>query len=452
MTSFSQFFTQGLKNTLRTVNGVNFAYSGPYIPVYTGTIMDQWFVGDFASASYLVQVEQGSNKKEIMYVTVIARPDQASYNVYGRTSIDDELITFNATVDNSLMTLTVSPTDTSFEGAKLTYLATYGETINPLEPGTPISYIVSNPGPQYTGQGPGEISFEGGSGATSFLGLTDTPLNYTGSAGGFVKVNSSGNALEFVTSVSINSLSDVDTTSTPPVSGQVLKWDGAKWAPGNDVTSGGAAVDAGTLDGFDSSYFLNYDNLNNKPTLATVATSGSYVDLLNKPTISTSFLGLSDTPATFVGSSNLYIRVNSTGTSLEFAAVSGGVLSSRTTVTGTTASLANSATGNLQIASGYKGYFLYKVSVDRAAWVRIYTSQSARSSDSARTQGTDPGFNSGVIAEVITTGSQTIVLSPAVAGFSDETSPSTNIELAVTNLSGSTSSVSVTLTIVKLEE
>ena len=49
----------------------------------------------------------------------------------------------------------------------------------------------------------------------------------------------------------INSLSDVDTTSTPPQTGNVLKWDGGKWAPGTDATTGGAGTDADTLDGQD---------------------------------------------------------------------------------------------------------------------------------------------------------------------------------------------------------
>lgn len=66
---------------------------------------------------------------------------------------------------------------------------------------------------------------------------------------------------------SINNLSDVDTSSTPPTTGQVLKWNGTNWAPGVDATTGGAGTDADTLDGFDSAYFLNYNNLSNKPTI-----------------------------------------------------------------------------------------------------------------------------------------------------------------------------------------
>ena len=70
---------------------------------------------------------------------------------------------------------------------------------------------------------------------------------------------------------SVDFLSDVDTTTTPPTSGQVLKWDGAKWAPGTDATTGGAGTDADTLDGFDGTYYLDYGNFTNTPTVATLS-------------------------------------------------------------------------------------------------------------------------------------------------------------------------------------
>lgn len=82
--------------------------------------------------------------------------------------------------------------------------------------------------------------------------------------------------------LSINDLTDVDTTTAPSI-GQVLKWNGTNWVPGNDETVGGTGTDADTLDGFDSSYFLNYNNLTNTPTLF----SGDYNDLTNKPSIPT---------------------------------------------------------------------------------------------------------------------------------------------------------------------
>ena len=58
-----------------------------------------------------------------------------------------------------------------------------------------------------------------GAGATSFATLSDTPANFTGAAGKTVKVNSSGNALEFVT-VTTPTQDIVDDT-TPQLGGNL---------------------------------------------------------------------------------------------------------------------------------------------------------------------------------------------------------------------------------------
>jgi hypothetical protein len=94
---------------------------------------------------------------------------------------------------------------------------------------------------------------------------------------------------------------------------------------------------------------------------------------------------------------------------------------------------------------------LYKITTSAAAWVRVYVSTAARTADASRAEGADPTPGSGVIAEVISTASQTILISPGAIGFSNETSPSTNISLAVTNKSGSTAAITITLTAVQLE-
>jgi hypothetical protein len=73
-----------------------------------------------------------------------------------------------------------------------------------------------------------------------------------------------------VSPFSIDFLSDVDTTTSPPSTGSVIKWDGAKWAPGTDATTGGGGTDADTLDGQDGSYYLNYNNLSNTPSVLTL--------------------------------------------------------------------------------------------------------------------------------------------------------------------------------------
>ena len=128
---------------------------------------------------------------------------------------------------------------------------------------------------------PGDVVADGGGGggASAFLGLSDTPTSYTGFSNYFVTVNSVGTALSFsATPGSINVMADVDTVTVPPVAGQVLKWNGTNWVPANDATSGGGAADADTLDGLDSTYFLNYNNLSNKPSIPAVLTDLGITD------------------------------------------------------------------------------------------------------------------------------------------------------------------------------
>jgi hypothetical protein len=127
-----------------------------------------------------------------------------------------------------------------------------------------------------------------------------------------------------------------------------------------------------------------------------------------------------------------------------------GTLASRTTSNATTASLNNDQAGNLTI-TGFKGYALYKIATTHASWVRLYSSFSARTSDASRLEGEDPLPGAGVIAEVITTGSQEILITPGTIGFNSENTPTTDIYVAVVNKSGSAAEITVTLSILQLE-
>jgi hypothetical protein len=195
------------------------------------------------------------------------------------------------------------------------------------------------------------------------------------------------------------------------------------------------------------------------PTLAAVATAGTYSSLSGLPSIpaayaSTSIDALSDVDTTTSAPTNGQTLVwSSAGSKWLPGTISGGgggTLAARAAVAATTASLANTATGNLTI-TGYKGYMLYKIQTSAAAWVRIYTDTTSRTADATRVEGADPTPGSGVVAEVITTGAQTILISPGALGFSNEAVPDTNIQLAVTNKSGGTTTITVTLTAVQLE-
>lgn len=129
--------------------------------------------------------------------------------------------------------------------------------------------------------------------------------------------------------------------------------------------------------------------------------------------------------------------------------VSGGgsSLQTRTTKSATASSLANDASADLTI-DGFKGYALYSIQTSHAAWVRLYISTTARTNDASRTINTDPTPDAGVVAEVITTAAETVKFGPAVLGYCDT---GTSIYATVTNKSGSTQNVAVTLTILQLE-
>jgi hypothetical protein len=191
----------------------------------------------------------------------------------------------------------------------------------------------------------------------------------------------------------------------------------------------------------------------------TTAVSGDVLTITGVPQATMKFVGDDSTGVTLnnaetlkiAGSGGITTAVSGDTLTIDGSGVAGGGgLTSRTTANATTASIANGATGNITI-TGYKGYALYKIQTSAAAWVKVYVSTAARSSDSSRAEGADPTPGSGVVAEVITTGAETILISPGTVGYSNESTPSTDIYCAVTNKSGSTTTITVTLTLVALE-
>lgn len=128
----------------------------------------------------------------------------------------------------------------------------------------------------------------------------------------------------------------------------------------------------------------------------------------------------------------------------------GGTLSTRTTRSATTSSIANNASANATI-TGFSAYALLSIQTSAAAWVTVYTSTAARTSDASRVITDDPVPGSGVLAEVITTGAQTQLFTPAVFGFNNETVPTTDVYIKVVNRSGSTAAITVTLKLLQLE-
>ena len=116
----------------------------------------------------------------------------------------------------------------------------------------------------------------------------------------------------------------------------------------------------------------------------------------------------------------------------------------------TTSSLSPNASANVTIP-GYKSYLLMKIQTSAAAWVTLYTDTGSRTTDSSRQETVDPTPGSGVIAEVITTGAATQIITPGVMGWNNDSTPSGNIYAKVVNKSGVSQAITVTLTLLQLE-
>jgi hypothetical protein len=150
------------------------------------------------------------------------------------------------------------------------------------------------------------------------------------------------------------------------------------------------------------------------------------------------------------------VKLSGTNYDTGWATISGGGgggpgLNSRESVAVTTLSIANNATANLTF-TGHKGYVLYSIAASHSAFVTVYSDVLSRTNDALRTEITDPLPGAGVVAEIITSGNQTIKLTPAVVGFNNETVPTTDIPVRVKNLSGASAAITVTLTLLGIEQ
>ena len=217
----------------------------------------------------------------------------------------------------------------------------------------------------------------------------------------------------------------------------------------NDGT--GSGLDADLLDGEHGSYYRDAGNLN-AGTIPNARLSGlgtPYdIDISGNAatasSVSTGITGLSDVTITTPSNNEV---LTYTGSGWVNSAVSVTGLQGRVT-TSQTLALANGAVGNTSVSTG-NTFALLKIQTSHAAWVTVYSSTTARTNDAARARTTDPTPGSGVLAEVITTGSASQWITPAVIGFSE--TQNSAAYLKIVNDSGSTVNLQVTLTYVKLE-
>jgi hypothetical protein len=227
--------------------------------------------------------------------------------------------------------------------------------------------------------------------------------------------------------------------TTHAANGITWLWDGTTWI--SQGTSGGVAYSDTDVD-----THLNTSSANSGEILSWNGTDYAWTtDQTGSGGGggSSDFSGLTDTPANFTGHGKKFVKVNVSESGLEFVAAP-----TITDFSWTAPSVADDATTQINI-TGYKAYTLFKITSTVESWIRLYVDDATRDADAVRGEGNDPAPGSGVICEVRTTGpNQSVILTPACIGYDNE--GTNKFFLAVTNKSGATANIQITLTALQL--
>jgi hypothetical protein len=209
MFNFSDYFSQGLRSTLRMKPGTLWSYKGQWVQVFSNTEIDRWYVGDFSSADYTVTVEFNSNTKETVKLLVVASPNSVNIINYGTIGTSDDILSFSVVVNNSYVSLSATA-NPGFQGAKIIFTAQYSETISELAQYSGPNTVVESPlKSQYGFQTSGFTVVDGNIQATS-ASLENLSLvgddNYFTVVDGVITINSKAGTPGSINNVNIGNL------------------------------------------------------------------------------------------------------------------------------------------------------------------------------------------------------------------------------------------------------
>jgi len=294
----------------------------------------------------------------------------------------------------------------------------------------------------------GESWTAAGSGATATDRTVFSATNVAASAGGSLAYNFNDGVFTFtppdlssyLTSTGVLN-THTDVNHGVPTDGDVLAWNQSNLKWENTATGIGGGLDADLLDGQEGSYYLNSTN-QNAGTLPAARLSGSYTISV---TGSAGSLGSLDA----VG--NVVETTLTTGQVLSYNGsnwVNADAPSVRKTISYTANGIQDNVATDISITTP-KTYALLKMETSHAVWATLYADTTSRSNDQSRSETTDPVPGSGVLAEIVTTGAVTQLITPGTICYN---SGGSNITYAkIVNKSGGPVNLQITLTLVPLE-
>ncbi|QNJ25996.1 concanavalin A-like lectin/glucanases superfamily protein [Synechococcus sp. SYN20] len=252
--------------------------------------------------------------------------------------------------------------------------------------------------------------------------------------------------------INVNDLVDVNTLTNPPTQGQALVWDAiaGTWKPGDVATDVSGIVleeladtaftglTTGQIIRYDGSNWINetldYSLVRNAPTIPTTISTLDDTDFSDAPTVGQVLVwnGSKWTPADPTGGGG-------------GGSTTAGAITERADIT-VGASLDSNSSANLDFNGlGEAGSFV-QVTTSSAAWVRFYPTSQDRLSDITRDEDTDPLPGSGVLLEIRTKQpGQVVKITPAALYYNNDLLPEQKLYARVTNRSGETALVNVTV-------
>lgn len=129
-----RFLQVGRKNTVSLKNDTQLSRTGPWTSIPKETEFDRFFLGDFTGAEYTLFIDFNTQHKEMIKFLVVASLDKATLSVFGRTSLENDIINLSATVNESYVSVKAAPASEEFANAKLVYNAFYFQNQNLLLP------------------------------------------------------------------------------------------------------------------------------------------------------------------------------------------------------------------------------------------------------------------------------------------------------------------------------
>ena len=200
---------------------------------------------------------------------------------------------------------------------------------------------------------------------------------------------------------------------------------------GSNITVSSVSTSGFTLSATDTNTTYTYS----------AAASGSNVNLRLQGSD-----GTSDDVLLTAGTDITFSNVNSSGLTINAQG-----LKNRTTASASTSSIANDVAANISFTIPSVSTLL-KLQTSAAAWVTLYYNAASRTADVTRSIYADPVAGLGVLAEIVTTGAETIGMSPAPILWNNDSTPADTIYAKVVNRSGSTQAITVTATYLQNEK